>query len=197
MVGFLEITFGCMYVGKTSHLIEAINNFITFNQIQKKYNPKILIINSKKDNRVELKQIKNLTTHNKFKNYEFPSFVESRKVLKLNEIVEDDIKKYDYIAIDESQFFDDLKIFVDKCLSLNKYIHCAGLLADSKKKTFGELYLLIPYADEVNQLKAICSQCKYWYKNAVFTKWIGDDEKNNQTVIGSSGKYIPVCGKHY
>ena len=197
MVGFLEVTFGCMYSGKSQTLLNAINNYLIFNQVHKNYQPKILIINSKKDTRNQLKQINNLTTHNKYKTYEFPNTVESIKILKLSSIDEDEIKKYDYLAIDEAQFFEDLKIFVDKCLSLNKYVHCSGLLADSEKNTFGQLYLLIPYADEVTQLKAFCKECKNWYKTAVFTKWVGEKEKNIQTDIGSVGKYISVCGKHY
>jgi thymidine kinase len=197
MVGFLEVTFGPMFASKTSQLLSSINNYITFNQIHKKYHPKVLIINSKKDTRDELRQINNLTTHNKYKTYEFPSSVESRKVYNLSEISVDEIKKYDYLAVDEAQFFEDLKIFVDNCSSLDTYIHCSGLIADSEKKPFGQLYLLIPYADEVTQLKAFCTECRDWHKNAVFTKWVGEKEKSKQTEVGASGKYIPVCGKHY
>ena len=197
MVGFLEVTYGCMFSEKTSFLIQKIDNFITFNEIHKSYIPKILIINSDKDTRSELKQITNLTTHNKYKNYTFPISVENLSLDNLSEIKDDFLIKFDYIAIDEAQFFDGLKVFVDKCLALGKYVHCAGLIADSEKNIFGEIYLLIPYADEVNQLKAYCVECRYWYKNAVFTKWVGDGEKKSKIEIGASGKYIPVCGKHY
>lgn len=197
MVGFLEVTFGPMFASKTSNLLSSINNYITFNQIHNNCRPKVLIINSKKDTRDELKQINNLTIHNNYKTYEFPSNVESRKVLNLKEISIDEIKKYEYLAIDEAQFFDDLKIFVDNCLELGKYIYCSGLLADSEKKPFGQLYLLIPYADEVTQHKAFCTECRDWHKNAVFTKWVGQKGKSKQTEVGASGKYIPVCGKHY
>lgn len=197
MVGFLKVTFGPMFSNKTSGLCEEINNYIIFNQIHKNCHPKVLIINSKKDTRDELKKNNNLTTHNKYKTYEFPSNVESKKVLNLKEINDEEIKKYDYLAIDESQFFDDLKFFVDKCLFFNKYIHCSGLIADTEKKPFGQLYLIIPYADEVIQLKAFCKDCNSQYKNAVFTKWVGKKEKINQTEIGATGKYIPVCGEHY
>ena len=196
MVGYLEITYGPMFAGKTSHLIERVNNFITFNEIHKNKTPKVLIINSKKDIR-DLKQIKNLTTHNKYQDYHFPDCVESFSVENLCDIEEDNLKKYDYLAIDESQFFKDLKEFVDKCLKIDKYIHCTGLLSDSDKKPFGQLYLLIPYADEVKQIKAFCTHCRYWHKNAVFTKCIGTNKKNQCIEIGAEGKYIPVCGKHY
>ena len=181
-MSFLEVTYGCMWAGKTSFLIEKINNFITFNEIHKSYIPKILIINSDKDTRSELKQVSNLTTHNKYKDYTFPISVENLSLNNLSKLENDFLSKFDYIAIDEAQFFDGLKDFVDKCLALGKYIHCAGL---------------IPYADEVNQLKAFCVECRYWYKNAVFTKWVGEEEKKSKIEIGANGKYIPVCGKHY
>jgi thymidine kinase len=196
-MSFLEITYGPMFSSKTQTLLEKINNFITFNEIHKSYIPKILIINSDKDTRSELKQVSNLTTHNKYKDYTFPISVENLSLNNLSKLENDFLDKFDYIAIDEAQFFEGLKAFVDKCLVLGKYIHCAGLIADSEKKTFGEMYLLIPYADEVNQLKAFCVECRYWYKNAVFTKWVGEEEKKSKIEIGANGKYIPVCGKHY
>lgn len=153
-------------------------------------------LNSVKDRR-NLKKIENLTTHNKYGDYQFPSCVKNISVEKLTTIEEEIINNYDYFAIDEAQFFEDLKIFVDKCLEKNKYIHCTGLISDSDKKPFGQIYMLVPYADEVKQLKAYCPYCEHWHKNAIFTKWIGSGEKNNVIEIGSSGKYIPVCGKHY
>lgn len=196
MTGFLEITYGPMFAGKTSHLIERIYNYIAFNQIHKNVNPKILIINSSKDNR-DINKIQNLTTHNNFKQDTFPNYVSSLKTISLSLLKESDIIKYDYIAIDESQFFDDLETFVHKYLSLDKYIHCCGLIADTEKKPFGSLINLITYADEINHLKAYCKYCKYWDKNAVFTKWISDEKKEDKISIGAEGKYIPVCGKHY
>jgi len=197
MTGYLNVIFGPMFSGKSGFLLEAINNYISFNQLNNNTNIKILIINSVKDCREDLNKIKNLTTHNKYKNYNFPHFVESINVEKLEEIKEEDIKKYDYFAIDESQFFDDLKEFVDKCLSLNKYVNCAGLIADTEKKPFGQIYRLIPYADEVKQLKAYCVYCNCWYRNAVFTKWVGKEEKKDKIVVGASGKYVPTCGEHF
>jgi len=196
MPGFLEITYGPMFAGKTSHLLEKIYNFITFNQIHKNKNPKILIINSIKDNR-ELNKIKNLTTHDEYKRHTLPSYVEHISVEKLEELKEEFVAGYDYLAVDESQFFIDLDTFVEKYLKKDKYIHCCGLIADTEKKSFGKLNNLIPMADEVNSLKAFCVYCRYWKKTAVFTKWVGEGEKKNIIEIGGKGNYIPVCGKHY
>lgn len=195
MTGFLSITHGPMFAGKTSHLIENINNYITFNHIQQQY-PKILIINHSMDKR-DINKIANLSTHNKFSKYNFPSYVETLDTEKLTEIDKKMLEKFEYLAIDECQFFPDLKEFVDANLKLGKYIHCSGLLADSDKLPFGQLYLLLPSADEITHLKAFCVYCKTWHKTAVFTKWIGDSEKTDKISVGAESKYVPVCGKHY
>ncbi len=193
-MSFLKITFGCMFSSKTNDLLNSIDNYITFNEINKK-NINILIINSLKDNR-DLNKFKNLTTHNKYKNYKFPKYVYHINVNKLDDINLQLLEECDYLAIDESQFFEDLEVFVKKYLKKDKYIHCAGLLSDSDKNTFGELYKLIPVADEVLHLKAFCKECNSSNKTAVFTKWIGG-EKKEKIVVGCKNKYIAVCGKHY
>lgn len=193
-MSFLKISFGPMFSSKTNDLLNSVDNYITFNSVNNK-NIKILIVNSLKDDR-DLNKFQNLTTHNKYKNYNFPKYVNFVNVINLKDIDLELIKKSDYIAIDESQFFEDLESFVKKNLKQNKYIHCVGLLADTQKNIFGELYKLIPIADEVLHLKAFCKECNSSNKNAVFTKWIGG-EKKQKSDIGAKDKYIPVCGKHY
>lgn len=194
MVGFLKISYGCMFSGKTTHLVENILNYINLNELKNK-KVKILIINSKKDIRKNLKQISNLSTHDKLKNYNFPEYLEFVKVNKLNDIEKKFLEGFDYVAIDECQFFDDLKENVNYLLKNDKYVHCAGLMSDSDKNLFGQLYLLIPLADKVNQLKAHCLECDSVYKTGIFTKFIGKD-KLGIIHIGDKD-YTAVCRKHY
>lgn len=195
MTRFLAVTHGPMFAGKTSHLIEHINNYITFNHIQQKL-AKVLIINSSMDDR-PINRVANLSTHNKFTKYNFPDNVSTIETRALKDLDKKMLKNFDYLAIDECQFYPDLKYFVDENLKQEKYIHCSGLLADSDKKPFGQLYLLLPYADEINHLKAFCVYCKSWHKNAVFTKWIGKEEKKDTVVVAAADSFVPVCGKHY
>ena len=195
MTGYLDITFGPMFSGKTSNLVEKINNYIVFKSIEGK-NIKGLIINSSLDNR-DINKIENLTTHNQFiKDFKLPSNIESmscKTLMPFSEKIDD----YDYIAIDESQFFEDLEPFVKTMLKKGKYIHCVGLIADSEKNTFGQMHKIFAMADNITQLKAFCVKCKSWHKNASFTKWISNEDKNQAICVSGKDKYVPVCGKHY
>ena len=196
MTGFLEITFGPMFSGKTTILLEKINNYITFTTI-KKTDSKILIINSSLDTR-KTEGTYDLSTHmSSLKRSLKSGNVRSIKTKKLCDIDGEFLKQFNYIAIDESQFFEDLEAFVKFWLTKDKYIHCAGLIADSDKNNFGHLYKLFSVADNTEQLKAYCIHCDSYTKNAVFTKWINSKNKKSPVEIGGSNNYIPVCGKHY
>jgi len=195
MTGFLEITFGPMFSGKTTSLLEKINNYITYSNI-KKNDIRILIINSSLDTRNS--ENYDLSTHmSSLKRSLKSGNVRSIKTKKLCDIDSEFLKQFNYIAIDESQFFEDLEAFVKFWLKKDKYIHCAGLIADSDKNNFGHLYKLFSIADNIEQLKAYCVHCNSYTKNAVFTKWINSKNKKSPVEIGGSNNYIPVCGKHY
>ena len=196
MNGFLEITFGPMFSGKTTCLLEKINNYITYNNI-KNIDTKILIINSSLDTR-KLEGCHDLTTHMApLKRNLKAGNVKSIKSKNLCDLDPEFIKQFKYIAIDEAQFYNDLEPFVKFWLKKNKYIHCVGLIADSEKNNFGHLYKLFSMADNIEQLKAYCVHCNSYTKNAVFTKWVSSKNKDNPISIGGSDNYIPVCGKHY
>jgi thymidine kinase len=195
-MGYLRLTFGPMFSGKTTNLVEQLNNYITYKKI-KNNTFKALIINSNLDNR-DKTTICNLTTHNNVieKNIKSEN-VDFIKTKNLCDLSKDYINKYDYIAIDESQFFNDLDIFVPFWLKKNKYIHCVGLIADTSKNIFGKMHNLFCMADEIEQLKAYCVHCQNYEKNAIFTKWNCSKNKNSLIDIGDEKKYIPVCGKHF
>lgn len=196
MTGFLDITFGPMFSGKTTALLEKINNYITYTSI-KNTETKILVINSTLDNRTT-ETSNDLTTHKSSLKRNLKSgCVKSIKTKRLCDIDSEFLRHFKYIAIDESQFFDDLEPFVKFWLKKDKYIHCVGLIADSEKNIFGHLLKLFPLADNIEQLKAYCIHCNSYIKNAVFTKWISSKNKKSPVEIGGSDNYIPVCGKHY
>lgn len=196
MNGFLEITYGPMFAGKTSHLFEKVNNFITFNKV-KKQAVKVLMINHSLDNRDNIHPVGDLSTHSEFKLFNLPERVDTIKTSKLLDLDERKLRRYDYLAIDEAQFYPDLFEFVVKQLNGGKYIHCAGLMTDHRKQPFGQFEKIVHLAAESTLLKAYCVHCKSFEKNAVFTKKIRDDMAPSNIDIGSKDKYIPVCAKHY
>jgi len=177
--GYLHIIFGPMFSGKTTELIKQINSL-------KIYKKNILIVNSKKDIRVEDNYIK---THDNVQ-YEAIKYEELTE-----DLITDIINKYDTICIDEAQFFTNLVDFVDILLKNDKYVIVAGLNGDSNQKKFGYILDLIPICNKITKLSAICNICNDGTPGD-FTKVKNTIEKKNQILIGDNKMYIAVCRKH-
>jgi len=89
----------------------------------------------------------------------------------------------DTLLVDEAQFFDSL----DGVETLAPNVVVAGLSGDYRRQPFGKILGLIPKADKVTFLTAVCD-CG---APAPFTKRISD-EKN---LISVQSSYIPKCGR--
>lgn len=189
-MGYLEITIGPMFAGKTTALIDKVNRYITVKKQQGK-DPKVLIINYIGDDRSET----TLSPHLVYKGV-FGDNTTHCKVKELKDIEDVEIiSTFDYIAIDECQFFKDIGMVGNWLNNKNVHIHCSGLLTDSNKQSFGNLHKIMYLADHIEHIKAFCFFCGDKYPNASFTKCL--KQKNNQTEIGGVDSYIPVCGKHF
>lgn len=179
MIGNIKIILGPMFSGKSSEIIRLINRY-------KILNKKILAINHEIDNRYGENKI---ISHNKEK-------IDCINLKNLKPIMEtEDYKNSEVIVIEEAQFFSDLYEFV--VTSADKYhknIIVAGLDGDYQKKPFGDLLRLIPHAESVVKLHALCLKCNDGTK-AAFTKRIIDNDK--KILVGSSENYQPVCRKHF
>ena len=195
MKGYLDITFGPMFSGKTTELVEKINNYLTFSLINNE-TVRGLVINSHLDER-NISKIGSLSSHKKLINIKFPEDIVFIKTENLLDLKEDFLDQFRYIAIDESQFFKDLESFVKKELKKDKFIHCVGLISDTEKNKFGDLLNIFSLADNIRQLKAFCPYCKTWDKNACFTKWAGKEDKKTIIEVSDSKNYLPVCGTHF
>jgi thymidine kinase len=99
------------------------------------------------------------------------------------------------VIIDEGQFYGDLyekvRVWAD---TLPIHIVVTGLDGDSDRKPFGDILKLIPLAEEVERLSALCSVCKDGTL-AHFSKAL--ILKEEQVSIGGANCYVPVCRKHY
>ena len=105
------------------------------------------------------------------------------------------IEKYQIIAIDEGQFFDDLKRMVLYWVeTLQKKVIISGLDGDYQRKPIGQLLELLPYADSFTKHTAFCSVCKDGTPG-LFSKRIV--KEGETVVIGGADKYMAVCRKHY
>jgi thymidine kinase len=177
MAGRLELIMGCMFSGKSTEMIRRLKRY-------KAINKKILVINSSKDVR-NPKAV--LQTHD---NITFDC-VKTDNLLTL--FCTDEIQTADIIAIDEAQFFSQLRDFVERVLEMNKHIIVAGLDGDYKQCIFGDILYLIPLADEVDKLKAMCMKCNNGTLGP-FTKRIIDNTE--QELIGANEMYKSVCRLH-
>jgi thymidine kinase len=169
-----------MFSGKSTSLLNQINCL-------KVYKNKILVINSKKDTRVENNKIQ---THDGLK-------YDAHKVndLKL-ELIEDILKyNYDTVCIDEAQFFNNLENFVKELLNHNIHVVVAGLNGDTNQQKFGFILDLIPIANKVTKLSGICTLCNDGTPGD-FTTIKSNIVKTDQVLVGDDDLYICVCRKH-
>uniref|UniRef100_A0AAQ5XQR3 Thymidine kinase n=1 Tax=Amphiprion ocellaris TaxID=80972 RepID=A0AAQ5XQR3_AMPOC len=96
------------------------------------------------------------------------------------------------IGIDEGQFFPDTVEFCEEMANLGKTVIVAALDGTFQRKPFGNILNLVPLAESVVKLHAVCMQC---YKEAAYTKRIGAEKEVE--VIGGADKYQAVCRKCY
>ena len=94
------------------------------------------------------------------------------------------------VVVDEAQFFPstDTQTIVNKwlCSGINVYMY--GLVSDHAGNHFGPFGALLPLADEVHVLSAICFKCG---NRARRTQRLADDGPLVQ--VGSKDMYQPIC----
>lgn len=167
---FLELILGPMYSGKTSEIIKLHRQY-TFCNIP------VVVINHVSDTRYHDTLLASHDRH----------MIECIQTDALNKARDTALTAH-AILINEGQFFPDLYTFVTDMLDAGKRIHIASLNGDFLRKPIGQTLDLVPLADEIHKLHAICSVCKK--VNGIFSKRITCEKE--QIVIGSDN-YIPVC----
>jgi thymidine kinase len=181
--GSLQLIIGPMYAGKSTELIRMIHRF-------KCLDKKVIVINHVYNNRYGSSS---LTTHNR------DVFDECVVLDSLHKLEEGENREYfekaDVIVIEELQFFADAYDCITKWIDFDgKCVVGAGLDGDARKQPFGDVLRLIPHAEDVIKLKALCKSCGDGTE-AIFSKRI---VKNEETVlVGSDDVYEAVCRKHF
>ena len=172
--GYLALYLGCMYAGKTSKLISIYEK----NQAA---GISTCVINYIEDKRYHDNK---MSTHDR-------KMISCLPVQKIYDVFEKDaslLEKTDAFIINEGQFFSDLYDVVKLLVNDHgKKVYVCGLDGDYRMKKFGQMLDLIPIADHVEKLHAVCTLCK---APASFTKRLTNETA--QKVIGSDN-YIPVC----
>ena len=181
-MGSLEIIMGPMFSGKTELLIKKYNMYSLILQTNQPVDTAIAF-NYHKDTRYGENII---ASHN---NKSIPSI----NIEFLSEIFKDPhLSKRTYIFINEAQFFTDLKVSVIKLIEVyNINVVICGLDSDFKREKFGDIWDLIPHANNIIKLKGKCNNCDNY---SLFTHRVSKEEK--QEVIGTNN-YIPLCRQCY
>lgn len=175
---YLELIIGPMFSGKTSKLL----------QLYKQYsfcNVPVLVINHSFDKRYHQEK---LSTHDKIM---IPCLSVN---LILEAMTDENLMKYNVILINEGQFFEDINERVRELVErYNKTVYVCGLDGDFKRKKFGDLLELIPFADNIIKLHSLCFCCKNGTRAPFTTRLTNETE---QTVVGSDN-YVPLCRNCY
>jgi len=206
--GYIHLILGCMFSAKTSMLISVSEKLFYTGR-------KILYIKSSKDTRS-----KTIQSHNGRLDIPCISIEHANDIYNYKDINFDII---DCIAIDEGQFIGGLCKEAEKWANDGKIVLIAALNSDFNKNIMGDIGDLIPKAEKIKKLYAVCEcgqNAYFTYKlkpgekskfTSNFTKIknnpdiennpdilnndIDEDKKNID--IGSSDKYTSLCRKCY
>ena len=184
--GYLELFVGPMYSGKSSKVLFKLTSMA-----DQRFN--CLYINSIKDERETESQDDFVTTHNSSYSRSSPKI----NCVKVSSLKEVSVSDYDYIGIDELQFFNDedtVKCINDWVSVYGKHVLIASLDGDCYRRRFGKVLELIPNADEVTKLTAYCDLCRDNYgvvKKAPFTARMTSD--TSAELVGGRNLYKAMC----
>lgn len=106
----------------------------------------------------------------------------------LSELSDEMLQQVDVIGMDEAQFMTGAVEFAERWANAGKVVIVAALDATFERKPFGRMLELVPLAEQVQKLNAVCMLC---HREASFTKRIGSETAVE--VIGGSDMYLSTC----
>lgn len=170
----LKLILGPMFSGKSTELIRRLKRYEIANY-------KVLIVKYARDTRYAQESI---ATHD-------DQTLKALSVDKLKDI-KVDFDDYDVIGIDEGQFFPDIVDFCEDMANRSKTVMVAALDGTFQRKAFASILELVPLAESVIKLTAVCMNC---FGEGSYTKRISADKEVE--VIGGADKYMAVCRSCY
>ncbi|XP_027706021.1 thymidine kinase, cytosolic isoform X1 [Vombatus ursinus] len=167
--GQIQVILGPMFSGKSTELMRRVRRF----QIAQY---KCLVIKYAKDTRYG----KSFSTHDR-------NIMEALPACLLRDVAQDALA-VTVIGIDEGQFFPDIVEFSENMANAGKTVIVAALDGTFQRKPFGNILNLVPLAESVVKLTAVCMEC---FREAAYTKRLGVEKEVE--VIGGADKYHSVC----
>lgn len=168
--GEIQVIFGPMFSGKSTELIRRVKRY----QIAKY---RCLLVRYAKDVRYSTTAV---ATHDR---QQLPA-VSAEVLSSLNNAADG----VNVIGIDEGQFFPDCVEFAERMANAGKIVIVAALDGTFQRVGFGDILRLIPLAESVVKLKAVCMAC---FSDASFTKRTTLEKELE--LIGGEDKYMAVC----
>jgi len=170
--GKIQLIFGPMFSGKSTELIRRLKRY----QIAQY---EVLIIKYAKDVRYDEGGI---ATH-------CGQTLPAVSAMVLGELTHK-ADEFDVIGIDEGQFFSDVVSWCETMANKGKIVLVAALDGTFQRKPFSDILNLVPLAEEVTKLSAVCMSC---FQDASFSKRITIEDGETVEVIGGTDKYMAVC----
>jgi len=172
--GQIQLILGPMFSGKSTELIRRLKRY----QVAQ-YS--CLIVKYAKDTRYDDTGI---ATHDR----------QTLKAVSATVLAQltDKAANYDVIGIDEGQFFPDVMEWSEKMANAGKMVMIAALDGTFQRKPFANIMELVPLAEYVVKLHAVCMNC---FGEGSYTKRISEDQEVE--VIGGADKYMAVCRRCY
>ncbi|BDA50037.1 Thymidine kinase [Coccomyxa sp. Obi] len=163
-----------MFAGKTTELLRRTRRFAQYK--------KCLLVAYKGDDRYGSDAA--VITHDK-------NEMKAKSVERLSQ-VENEAHVYSVIGIDEGQFFPDIVEYAERWANQGKIVIISALDGTFQRKPFNCILELIPLAEEVIKLRAVCNGCR---REAAFTHRLGTEQEVE--VVGGAENYVAVCRKCY
>jgi thymidine kinase len=178
----LTLIIGPMFAGKSSAILQKVKRAEILGW-------KHLVLTNRIDVRYESSGT-HIVTHDH-------AGIEAVGLIKLEEAFGTDrYNEAKLVVIEEAQFFTDLSKFVLKAVEEDgKEVVVVGLDGDSDRKPFGQILEILPLADEVIRLSALCKRCGDG-RAALFSALVRG-VKQGQVHVGGADMYEPMCRKHF
>lgn len=174
--GCLNIITGCMFSGKTSELLRRYSRHEFGGK-------KCLLVKPKQDDRFSNDYV--VSHENK-----------KMKATLCNKLfdIDDKVKEYDVICIDEVQFFEDADKMCDIWAFENKIIEVSGLNGTFNRTPWEVMSKLFAIADDILFMKAVCKKTG---DDAVYSYLENKSNLESEIKIGGEELYEAVDRKTF
>ena len=103
------------------------------------------------------------------------------------------VHAFDVVGVDEGQFFGDLAESCEAWARAGKTVIVAALDATFQREPFNDVLSLVPIAEQVTKLSAVCARCG---DDAAFTKRVNTASKRLE-LIGGAECYAAIAVSPY